>query len=141
MNFKKCLIQIFSSKHTIQSSGRMSSVSRARDKPSGPRPHAESKLKFDYILFFYHRFTHLDTSPSISSVHHTDDTSNLSSPNMPKSRSMESVMNASGVALKYIPSIEEVHVSSVVSRRGYLNFLEENGTGWVKKFVVCLIIK
>ena len=45
-------------------------------------------------------------------------------------------MNTSGIALKYIPSIEEVRISPVVSRRGYLNFLEEKGTGWVKKFIV-----
>jgi kinesin family protein 1 len=45
----------------------------------------------------------------------------------------------SGIGLKYFPVIEEVHASPVVSRRGYLNFLEENGTGWVKKFVVCFI--
>lgn len=81
----------------------------------------------------------MDPSPSISSVHPSDDMSNLTSPNIPKSRSTESLMNASSGAVKYIPSIEEIHVSSVVSRRGYLNFLEENGTGWVKKYVVCLI--
>jgi kinesin family protein 1 len=52
---------------------------------------------------------------------------------------MESLMNTSGLALKYLPSIEEVRISPVVSRRGYLNFLEEKGTGWVKKFVVCII--
>jgi hypothetical protein len=55
---------------------------------------------------------------------------------MPKSRSMESLMNTSGLALKYLPSIEEVRISPVVSRRGYLNFLEEKGMGWTKKFVV-----
>ena len=55
---------------------------------------------------------------------------------MPKSRSMESLMNTSGLALKYLPSIEEVRISPVVSRRGYLNFLEEKGMGWMKKFVV-----
>ncbi|CAF4521918.1 unnamed protein product, partial [Rotaria magnacalcarata] len=61
------------------------------------------------------------------------------SPSMPKSRSMESLMNTSCMALKYIPSIEEVRISPVVSRRGYLNFLEETGTGWIKRFVVCII--
>jgi kinesin family protein 1 len=80
------------------------------------------------------RFAHLDPSYSISSFHQMGGSM---SPNMPKSRSMESLMNTSGIALKYIPSIEEVRVSPVVSRRGYLNFLEEKGTGWVKKFVVC----
>jgi hypothetical protein len=85
--------------------------------------------------FFLNRFAHLDPSYPISSLHQTSGTI---SPNMTKSRSMESLMNTSGIALKYIPSIEEVRISPVVSRRGYLNFLEEKGTGWVKKFVVCI---
>ncbi|XP_061196915.1 kinesin-like protein unc-104 isoform X10 [Saccostrea echinata] len=36
----------------------------------------------------------------------------------------------------YIPLVDEVRVSPVVSRKGYLNFLEEKHTGWVKKYVV-----
>jgi hypothetical protein len=80
------------------------------------------------------RFTHLDPSYPLSSLRQMGGSI---SPSMPKSRSMESLMNTSGIALKYIPSIEEVRISPVVSRRGYLNFLEEKGTGWVKKFVVC----
>ena len=52
---------------------------------------------------------------------------------------MESLMNTSGLALKYLPSIEEVRISPVVSRRGYLNFLEEKGVGWAKKFVVSVL--
>ena len=59
---------------------------------------------------------------------------------MPKSRSEESLANTSGVGIKYIPFVEEIHISPIVSRRGYLNFLKENGVGWVKKFVVCLIV-
>lgn len=56
------------------------------------------------------------------------------SPNMTKSRSNESLKTAT---TKYLPTVEEIHVSSIISRRGYLNFLDENGTGWVKRFVVC----
>ncbi|CAF0813514.1 unnamed protein product [Rotaria sordida] len=82
------------------------------------------------------RFAHLDPSYSISPVHRIGGMTGSISPSMPKSRSMESLMNTSGIALKYIPSIEEVRISPVVSRRGYLNFLEEKGTGWIKKFVV-----
>ncbi|CAF2408848.1 unnamed protein product [Rotaria sp. Silwood2] len=82
------------------------------------------------------RFAHLDPSYSISSLHQIGGMTGSISPSMPKSRSMESLMNTSGIALKYIPSIEEVRISPVVSRRGYLNFLEEKGTGWIKKFVV-----
>lgn len=80
----------------------------------------------------------MDPSYSISSLNPARGMSGSISPNMPKSRSMESLMNTSGIALKYIPSVEEVRISPVVSRRGYLNFLEEKGTGWVKKFVVCI---
>ena len=36
----------------------------------------------------------------------------------------------------HVPYIEEVRVSPVVSKRGYLNFLEEKHSGWVKKWVV-----
>ncbi|CAF0990027.1 unnamed protein product [Adineta steineri] len=82
------------------------------------------------------RFTHLDPSYSISSLNQFGNMAGSISPSMTKSRSMESLMNTSGIALKYITSIEEVRISPVVSRRGYLNFLEEKGTGWVKKFVV-----
>jgi kinesin family protein 1 len=81
----------------------------------------------------------LDPSYSNSSFQHGGGMTGSISPSMPKSRSMESLMNTSGLALKYIPSIDEVRISPVVSRRGYLNFLEEKGTGWVKKFVVRMI--
>lgn len=80
------------------------------------------------------KFAHLDPSYPLSSLPAMGGTI---SPSMPKSRSMESLMNTAGLALKYVPSIDEVRISPVVSRRGYLNFLEEKGTGWVKKFVVC----
>ena len=39
----------------------------------------------------------------------------------------------------FVPDVEEVRVSPVVSRRGYLNFLEENTNGWVKRWVVSML--
>ncbi|CAH1774965.1 unnamed protein product [Owenia fusiformis] len=36
----------------------------------------------------------------------------------------------------YVPDTEEIRVSPVVSRKGYLNFLEEKAIGWVKRWVV-----
>ncbi|KAL5014913.1 hypothetical protein ScPMuIL_009183 [Solemya velum] len=36
----------------------------------------------------------------------------------------------------FVPDLEEVCVSPVVSRKGYLNFLEEKTSGWVKRWVV-----
>ena len=65
--------------------------------------------------------------------------STSSSINICRTRSMESLLETSTTTSRYFPLIEEVRVSSVVSRRGYLNFLEEKGTGWVKKFVVRVI--
>ena len=40
----------------------------------------------------------------------------------------------------FVPDVEEVRVSPVVSRRGYLNFLEENTNGWVKRWVVRILV-
>ncbi|XP_022101823.1 kinesin-like protein KIF1A isoform X4 [Acanthaster planci] len=36
----------------------------------------------------------------------------------------------------FVPEVEEIRVSPVVSRRGYLNFLEEKTAGWVMRYVV-----
>jgi len=36
----------------------------------------------------------------------------------------------------FAPEVEEIRVSPVVSRKGYLNFLEEGTNGWRKRFVV-----
>ena len=40
----------------------------------------------------------------------------------------------------FAPDVEEVRVSPVVARKGWLNFLDEKSNGWVKKWVVCTII-
>jgi hypothetical protein len=37
---------------------------------------------------------------------------------------------------KYIAEIEEVRVNPIVSKKGYLNFLEQKSIGWSKRFVV-----
>ena len=36
----------------------------------------------------------------------------------------------------YAPIVEEIRVSPVVSRKGYLNILEEKTSGWRKQWVV-----
>ncbi|BFZ22944.1 hypothetical protein BsWGS_25983 [Bradybaena similaris] len=36
----------------------------------------------------------------------------------------------------FVPDIEEIRPSPVVSRRGYLNFLEDYANGWIKRWVV-----
>ncbi|XP_060574744.1 kinesin-like protein unc-104 isoform X4 [Ruditapes philippinarum] len=36
----------------------------------------------------------------------------------------------------FAPDVEEVRVSPVVARKGYLNFLDEKSNGWIRKWVV-----
>ena len=37
---------------------------------------------------------------------------------------------------QFVADIEETRPSPVVSRRGYLNFLEDQSNGWMKRWVV-----
>jgi len=39
---------------------------------------------------------------------------------------------------QFVAGVEEMRVSPVISRRGFLYFLEENATGWVKLWVVSI---
>jgi len=41
----------------------------------------------------------------------------------------------------YVPESEEIRVSPVVSRKGYLNILEEKTNGWKKRWVVRVLSK
>ena len=61
---------------------------------------------------------------------------NATSANIEESRSMENLIHTSNIALKYTPFVEEIRISSIVLRRGYLNFFEEKDADWVKKFIV-----
>ena len=36
----------------------------------------------------------------------------------------------------FIPEVEEIRVSPIISRRGYLNVLEHKAIGWVRRWVV-----
>lgn len=40
----------------------------------------------------------------------------------------------------YVPELEEIRVSPVVARKGYLNVLEHGGSGWKKRWVVCELL-
>ncbi|CAF1293104.1 unnamed protein product, partial [Adineta ricciae] len=71
-----------------------------------------------------------DPSSSISSGSRPADNKNL---NLSKSRSIESLTDTS---MQFRPLIEEVHISPIVSRRGYLNFIDDNETNWLKRFVI-----
>ncbi|XP_053178785.1 kinesin-like protein KIF1A isoform X2 [Scomber japonicus] len=37
---------------------------------------------------------------------------------------------------RYVPDIQEIRVSPIVSKKGYLHFLEPHTNGWVKRYVV-----
>lgn len=37
----------------------------------------------------------------------------------------------------YVPEMEEIRISPVVARKGYLNVLEHKTHGWKKRWVVC----
>ncbi|XP_055797174.1 kinesin-like protein KIF1A isoform X33 [Salvelinus fontinalis] len=38
--------------------------------------------------------------------------------------------------LRFVPDIQEIRVSPIVSKKGYLHFLEPHTNGWVKRYVV-----
>lgn len=53
----------------------------------------------------------------------------------PQMTSPQSGMTSPSLVL-YVPEIEEIRISPVVSRKGYLNILEEKKNGWKKRWVV-----
>lgn len=40
----------------------------------------------------------------------------------------------------YVPEVEEIRISPVIARKGYLNVLEHKTNGWKKRWVVCTCI-
>lgn len=38
----------------------------------------------------------------------------------------------------YVPEVEEIRISPVIARKGYLNVLEHKTNGWKKRWVVCI---
>lgn len=36
---------------------------------------------------------------------------------------------------KYVAEVDEVRINPIVSKKGFLNFLEEKSIGWMKRFV------
>ena len=41
---------------------------------------------------------------------------------------------------QFVAAVEEMRVSPVISRQGFLYFLEENATGWIKMWVVSITL-
>ena len=65
-------------------------------------------------------------------------TSDLSNPSRGMDVSKRRLSPSRGKA-KYIAEIDELRINPIVSKRGYLAFLEEKSVGWIKRFVVSLI--
>lgn len=40
----------------------------------------------------------------------------------------------------YVPEVEEIRISPVISRKGYLNILEHKTNGWKKRWVVNIFL-
>lgn len=40
----------------------------------------------------------------------------------------------------YVPEVEEIRISPVISRKGYLNILEHKTNGWKKRWVVNILL-
>jgi hypothetical protein len=73
---------------------------------------------------------------------------NLNNNSLLNNNSNSTTMNSSKRRLspnrlraKYIAEIEEIRINSIVSKKGFLNFLEEKSIGWSKRFVVLIDIK
>jgi hypothetical protein len=45
-------------------------------------------------------------------------------------------LSPTSIRSKYVAEIEEVRINPIVSKKGYLNFLEEKSVAWSKRFVV-----
>ncbi len=48
-------------------------------------------------------------------------------------------LSPTSIRAKYVAEVEEVRVNPIVSKKGFLNFLEEKSVGWSKRFVVFIL--
>ncbi len=77
------------------------------------------------------------TNLSSTNTNNTNNTSsNLNNTNTSIINTSRRRLSPNRKRAKYIADIEEVRINSIVSKKGYLNFLEEKSVGWNKKFVV-----
>ncbi|XP_067085596.1 kinesin-like protein KIF1A isoform X2 [Osmerus mordax] len=51
-------------------------------------------------------------------------------------KAQQGVAEAKPRIRRFVPDIQEIRVSPIVSKKGYLHFLEPNTSGWVKRYVV-----
>lgn len=48
----------------------------------------------------------------------------------------QSVQQQQDEVVLYVPEMEEIRISPVISRKGYLNVLEQKANGWKKRWLV-----
>uniref|UniRef100_A0A672IYF8 plus-end-directed kinesin ATPase n=1 Tax=Salarias fasciatus TaxID=181472 RepID=A0A672IYF8_SALFA len=78
------------------------------------------------------------TCPSLVEGHfdmrHTDPSSGASTPDLDPYSPVDRKKALRGCT--FVPDIQEIRVSPIVSKKGYLHFLEPHTSGWVKRYVV-----
>ncbi|XP_037538187.1 kinesin-like protein KIF1A [Nematolebias whitei] len=78
------------------------------------------------------------TCPSLVDGHYdfrlTDPSSGASTPDLDPFSPVDRKKILRGFT--FVPDIQEIRVSPIVSRKGYLHFLEPHTSGWVRRFVV-----
>lgn len=56
------------------------------------------------------------------------------------SSAMKSVTEHQDELVLYIPEMEEIRISPIVARKGFLNVLEQKLNGWKKRWVVSIFL-
>ncbi|XP_019748395.1 kinesin-like protein KIF1A [Hippocampus comes] len=78
------------------------------------------------------------TCPSLIEGHydirHTEPGSGASTPDLDPFSPVDRKKALKGCS--FVPDIQEIRVSPIVSKKGYLHFLEPHASGWVKRYVV-----
>ncbi|XP_041697595.1 kinesin-like protein KIF1A isoform X1 [Coregonus clupeaformis] len=79
------------------------------------------------------------TCPSLVEGHydirHTEPSSGASTPDLDPFSPVDKKRTL-GRGCTFVPDIQEIRVSPIVSKKGYLHFLEPHSSGWVKRYVV-----
>ncbi|CDQ56309.1 unnamed protein product [Oncorhynchus mykiss] len=68
-------------------------------------------------------------------IRHTEPISGASSPDLDPFSPVDKKRTL-GRGCTFVPDIQEIRVSPIVSKKGYLHFLEPHTSGWVKRYVV-----
>ncbi|CAB1325896.1 unnamed protein product, partial [Coregonus sp. 'balchen'] len=68
-------------------------------------------------------------------IRHTEPSSGASTPDLDPFSPVDKKRTL-GRGCTFVPDIQEIRVSPIVSKKGYLHFLEPHSSGWVKRYVV-----